>query len=453
MEFLEKKFLVVGLGRSGLSVARWLSKKGADITIGDIKTEPDLNQKLLSEALELGVKLEIGRHREETFVHSDMIILSPGVPLDLDPLKTARKMCIPVIGEMEFAVRQFDTPIVAVTGTNGKSTIVSFLGSMIKDSGAKVFVGGNIGTPLMDYVVGDMDADYVVAEVSSFQLDTMDQFCPEVSLILNISPDHLDRYPDYEAYVQSKLKIFQNQKSGQYAILNDDDERLSRFQPTGGVSVLRYGMEKRESRHAFLVGKRLTARLPGEEVHYFNIENFRLPGRHNVENLMGAVLAGLILRMEPDIIRNSIANFKGLPHRMEPVRTIRGIDFYDDSKATNVDAALRSVKSFDRPVILIVGGRHKGGDYLPLAMAAEGRVKKAIILGEAKDLMARSFERIIPFSLADNMGDAVSQAFSSAEARDVVLLAPACSSFDMFTDYAHRGRIFSEEVEGLNNGD
>ncbi|MFC1867954.1 UDP-N-acetylmuramoyl-L-alanine--D-glutamate ligase [Thermodesulfobacteriota bacterium] len=453
MEFLKKKILVVGFGKSGLSAARWLSKEGASVTIGDIKKEADLNQEILKDALALGVKLETGGHRGETFIHSDMIIVSPGVPLDIAPLKAAGERGIPIIGEMGLAAGMFDTPIVAVTGTNGKSTTVSLLESMIKGSGARLFVGGNIGTPLMDYVAGDQDADYVLVEVSSFQLDTMERFCPEVSLLLNISPDHLDRYPDYEAYVRSKLKIFQNQGPGHYAILNDDDERLSRFQPTGGVSVLRYGMEKRDRLNAFLDDNRLIAHLSGEETHYFDTEKFRLPGRHNIENLMGSVLAGLALRLDPDIIMDSITGFKGLPHRVELIKSIDGIDFYDDSKATNVDAALKSIKSFDRPVILIAGGRHKGGDYRPLIVAAEGRVKKAILIGEARELMARSFQGVIPFSLADSMGDAVSQAFSSAGGNDAVLLAPACSSFDMFSDYAHRGRIFREEIEGLNNVD
>ena len=261
----------------------------------------------------------------------------------------------------------------------------------------------------------------------------MELFRPMVSLILNISPDHLDRYSDYESYVQSKLKICRNQGPGNYAILNDDDPRLSRFRPSGRVSVLRYGMEKRENRNAFLDGKVIIAQLPGKQVHYFDIEGFRLPGAHNLENLMGTVLAGLALGLEPDTLENSIRNFKGLPHRIELVGSVMGIDFYDDSKATNVDSAVRSVKRFKKLLILIAGGRHQGGDYMPLVKAAQGRVKKAIFLGEAKHLMARSFEGTIPFDLADNMEEAVSMAFSAADDNDVVLLAPACSSFEGHT--------------------
>jgi UDP-N-acetylmuramoylalanine--D-glutamate ligase len=451
MDFFKKRILVVGLGRSGLSAARWLIREGADVTIGDIMSEKDLQGELYREAMKLGAKLETGGHRVETFLNQEMIIVSPGVPLEIAPLKAAEERGITIIGEMELAFRLFDTPVVAVTGTNGKSTAVSLLELMIRGSGARLFVGGNIGTPLMDYVMGDQSADYVLVEVSSFQLDTMEKFCPVVSILLNITPDHLDRYSDYEAYVQSKLRIFQNQGAGHYAVLNDDDERLARFLPKGEVTVLRYGMEERGCRNAFMHGSRMITRLPGKKDYHFDIEGFHLPGRHNLENLMGVVLAGLALGLGPEVIRNSIGDFKGLPHRIELVGSIGGTDFYDDSKATNVDAAVRSVESFDRPLILIAGGRHKGGDYSPLVKAAKGKVKKAILIGEARYLIAGSFEGIIPFELADGMGEAVSKAYRSAEANDVILLAPACSSFDMFSDYGHRGRIFRGEVKGLDN--
>ena len=452
MDVSEKRVLVVGLGKSGLSTTRWLSGQGAKVTVSDLKGEAELDGELLNEVSGLGAKLEVGGHRKASFLDKDMIIVSPGVPLDIEPLRAAKEKGIPVMGEMELASRLIDIPITAVTGTNGKSTTTAFLGALIENAGLKPFVGGNIGNPLMDYVAGDWKADYAVVEVSSFQLDTTEEFCPMISLLLNISPDHLDRYPNYEAYVQSKLSIFKNQGPGHYAILNDDDENLSRFDPSTGVSVLRYGREKRENRQAHMEGGQLHARLPGKETYGYELEKLRLPGTHNVENLMGAVLVGLVLDIEPRVIQNTIERFQGLPHRLEWVRNIGGLDFYNDSKATNVDAASKSIESFDGPVILIAGGRHKGGDYSPLVKASTGRVRKAIFLGEAKHLLAKAFEGIIPFSLAQNMKDAVSQAFSSSKPDDVVLLAPACSSFDMYSDYEHRGRHFREEVERLDNG-
>ncbi len=453
MKLLHKKVLVVGLGKSGISAARYLSKEGAIVTASDLKEEAELDRALLYEALQLGVDLETGRHRQETFLNADMIIVSPGIPLDIGPLRAASEAGIPILGEMELAVRLMHTPLLAVTGTNGKSTATALLGSLLQSAGLKVFVGGNIGPPLMDYVAGSWRADYAVVEVSSFQMDTMENFSPMIALLLNISPDHLDRYPDYDTYVQSKLKIFRNQGPGQYAILNDDDAVLSRFEPPGGVTILRYGWDKKPNRHAFIEERFLKAHLPGEKEASFGMERFKLPGRHNQENLMGVVLMGLALGIESKVIQRTLEQFQGLPNRLEHVGTIRGVAFYNDSKATNVDAAVRSVTTFDRPILLIAGGRHKGADYSPLVRASKGRVRKAIFLGEAKHLLAESFDGVIPFTLAEDLRDALSQAFSYAEPDDVVLLAPACSSFDMFIDYAHRGRVFREEVERLDHGE
>ncbi|MFH0844821.1 MAG: UDP-N-acetylmuramoyl-L-alanine--D-glutamate ligase [Pseudomonadota bacterium] len=254
--FLKKRTLVVGLGKSGLSAARWLSENGAKVTVSDIKSESEMDAKLLKEAKRLGIGLEMGAHTIETFLDVDLIVVSPGVPLHMTPLKFARERGIPIIGELELAARLTDTPLIAVTGTNGKSTTTALLGYLIEKAGFKVFVGGNIGTPIMDYVSGHGKADYIVVEVSSFQLDTIEEFSPFVSVLLNISPDHLDRYENYEAYIQSKFRIFQNQGQGQYAVLNDDDERLSRLHPSGKGSVLRYGLEKGENRQAFISQKK-----------------------------------------------------------------------------------------------------------------------------------------------------------------------------------------------------
>ena len=452
MDFFKKKVLVVGLGKSGLSISRWLTGEGAEVTVSDMKEESALNDRFVDEIRGIGITLETGGHRKETFLNSDMIVVSPGVPMNMELLTIARGNGIPVLGEMELAGTLINIPIVAITGTNGKSTTTSLVGAMIKNAGFKVFVGGNIGTPLIDCVTKGRDAEFAVVEVSSFQLDTMENFRPTVALLLNISPDHLDRYSSYEAYVQSKLKIFKNQGSGQYAILNDDDELLTHYDPSGGMAVLRFGLKKKKNRQAFIEGKKMITCLPGMEARTFDLERFQLRGRHNLENLMAGVLASLALEIETDTIQKTLDHFKGLSHRLEPVRRVRGVTFYNDSKATNVDAALSSISSFDRPVVLIAGGRHKGGDYLPLAKVARGRVRKAILLGESQNTLAEAFKGIIPFALAESMTDAVSQAFSAAETDDVVLLAPACSSFDMFSDYEHRGMVFREAVERLRNG-
>ncbi|MBN1106081.1 MAG: UDP-N-acetylmuramoyl-L-alanine--D-glutamate ligase, partial [Deltaproteobacteria bacterium] len=435
MDIRHRKITVLGLGRSGLSTARWLSKQGAEVTVSEVKRLHELDQQVVGEMSALGVRLETGGHRPETFLDSNLIIISPGVPHDLGPLIMAGRKGIPILGEMELASRFMDTPIVAVTGTNGKSTVTAFLGSLLKKAGHRVFVGGNIGTPLIDYVAGGEKTDYAVVEVSSFQLDTAETFSPHVAILLNISPDHLDRYPSYEAYEESKLKIFRNQGAGQYAVLNDDDPRVTRFRPSGGATVLRYGMESGEGRQAYAEGRNLLLAFPGKKAFHLDLQGFSLPGRHNLQNLMAGVLAGLALDVEPAIIQETILSFRGLPHRVEWVGSVKGVNFYDDSKATNVDAALRSLLSFERPILLIAGGRHKGADYAPLVKAAKDRVRKVILLGESSPLLAEAFNGVVPMESASDMEEAVRRAFSSARVDDVVLLAPACSSFDMFRDY------------------
>jgi UDP-N-acetylmuramoylalanine--D-glutamate ligase len=449
MELSQKRITVLGLGKSGLAAARWLDAEGASVTVSEIRRREDLDPEFLQGIAGMRVRLETDGHREETLLNSDMIVISPGVPTDLPVLKQAAAKGIAVLGEMELASRLIRVPMVAVTGTNGKSTVTSFLGSVIRSAGFRVFVGGNLGTPLMECVTQGRALDYAVVEVSSFQLDTAETFCPQIAVLLNITPDHLDRYPDYEAYEASKLSIFRNQGPGQFAILNDEDPRLAAFRPRGVGTVFRYGMERSEHRQAWVEGKRLLTAIPGKDPLSFHLHRFRLPGRHNLENLMAVVLAGLALGVSRPALQDGIDRFPGLPHRIEWVGAWGGITFYDDSKATNVDAAIRSILSFDRPVVLIAGGRHKGADYAPLVEAAQGRLRKAVFLGEAKSLLAGSFGENLPFTLAEDMRDAVAQAVKSARKGDVVLLAPACSSFDMFTDYAHRGRVFREAVEEL----
>lgn len=452
MDFSNKKILVVGFGKSGLSTARCLTGRGAEVIIGDIKPESELDKEILREVRESGIKLEVGQHRTETFLDSDMIIVSPGVPLDIKPLVAARDAGVPIAGELEIASRLLKTPVLAVTGTNGKTTTVTLIEEIISRSGRNIFAGGNIGTPLMDYVHSGKNAEYVLLEVSSFQLDTADKFNPFVSLILNITPDHLDRYENFDAYAKSKYSITKNQGKGQYAVINDDDPLLHEFIPESEVSVLHYGIKKADGRNAYINGNRLVAALPGKAEQSFNIDGFLLPGIHNLGNLMGAVLVALCTEIETNFIQEVIQDFKGLPHRVEHIGKIAGIDFYDDSKATNVDAAVKSLEVFDRPVILIAGGIHKGGDYGPLVKASETRVKKGIFIGEARFRLGDAFSKDIPYEFAEDMEDAVNRAFSSAIKDDVILLAPACSSFDMFTDYGHRGRVFKEKVEELIDG-
>ncbi len=443
-----KKTVVVGLGVTGLWVVRYLSGQGNAVIVSEMRSEGELDQARCEEVRALGAVLETEGHREKTFLDAGRIVLSPGVPHDSPLLQEVRKRAVPVVGELEMASRLTKTPLIAVTGTNGKSTVTELAGRLLQNAGCEVFVGGNLGTPLTAYVAEGGRADYAVVEVSSFQLDTIEKFRPLVSVLLNVSPDHLDRYEDYEAYVASKLRIYENQRAGQYAILNDADPRLSKAAPRPGPTVLRYGPDRAQGRHAFVEEGRIRAHV-GDTEWDLPLGAVRIPGKHNVENVLAVVLIALALNIDAGVVEDTLKGFSGLPHRLEFVEEVEGRAFYDDSKATNVDAAVRAVASFDRPVILIAGGRHKGADYAPLVEACRGRARGAVFLGESSGLLAKAFDRAVPFSLAKDMEEAVSVAFSRSRTGDVVLLAPACSSFDMFADYAHRGRVFHEAVRRL----
>lgn len=452
LEIRGKRAVVAGLGRSGSAAALWLAGRGAEVTVSDLRCESDFAPELLAEMEEAGVRLETGGHKSDTFREADLVVVSPGVPLDIDPVVAALESGVPVLGEMELACRFIDTPMAAVTGTNGKSTVTALLGNMISNSGRRVFVGGNIGTPLIDLAARPGEYDCAVVEVSSYQLDTMESFRPVVSVLLNITPDHLDRYEDFEAYVRSKLRVFSMQEPGGSVVLNDEDEKLRRAEPGEHLTVLRYGLHESSGRAAWLSGNRVLVRMKGAEQASFSLERFAPPGAHNRENALAAVLAALAFGADAEAVQGAIDSFKGLPHRLELVAESHGVTFYNDSKATNVDSAVRAVKSFDGPVILIAGGRHKGGGYGDLVQACLGRVKEAVFLGEAKALLAGSFENAVPFYLADTLEEAVSLAAGRAGAGDAVLFSPACSSFDMFADYEDRGRAFIDAVAGELNG-
>ena len=452
MNFQNLKVAVVGMGKSGMAACRYLAGSGAVVTALDEKTEAQLDQAAVADLKRMGVHLESGGHHENVLMGADAIVVSPGVPADREPFISVQKRGIPVMGELELAYRILHTPIVAITGTNGKSTVTSMAGTMMQQAGLKVFVGGNIGTPLIEYALQGEGCEYAVVEVSSFQLDTSHHFSPAVAVLLNISPDHLERYDSYETYKASKCRIFQNQGPGQVVILNDEDRTLAELEPGGGVSVLRYGLSDGPGRCAYVRDGMIHCVFPGKDLFRFDLSETTLPGKHNHENILAAVLIGMALDIPAKSMGESLRTFRGLPHRLEFVGQIKNVSFVDDSKATNEDAAVKAISSFDHPIVLIAGGRHKGGSYASLLRAAQGRVRQAVFIGEAKGLLAGTFEGKIPFSLADSLSDAVAQAYKAAHEEDVVLLAPACSSFDMFSDYAQRGKIFREAVERLRHG-
>ena len=442
---------VVGLGRSGLAAARFCRAAGARVTVSEAGAVDHFIAG--SEALErAGVSLEFGPHREAAFTRADLIVLSPGVPHTIAPLEAARQRGVPVMGEMELAARFVREPIAAITGTNGKTTTTELLGAMLAASGLGVFVGGNIGRPLIEYVEAATPVDWLVVEVSSFQLDTMTTFRPRIACLLNISDDHLDRYPDAAAYAASKWRLFGNQTDEDTAILNAavvDTYGPPDPLPAGRVLYFN-GAPEGHTAAAVLSGSRL--RLdpgPGSRCVELAWPSLPLVGRHNEENIEAAALAALTAGATPAGIRQAVADFEGLPHRVRFVREVDGVRYYDDSKATNVDAVARALDSFAQPVVLIMGGRDKGGSYQALEARLRQKVCQLIVMGEAADIIARAFRHIVPIRTAGSMGDAVRIAAETAREGQVVLLSPACSSFDWYDNYHQRGEDFCHHVQQL----
>ena len=440
MERLEdKRVLVVGLARSGLAAASFLRRRGALVTITDRVPEAELGV-AVEQARRLGCAIALGGHPQELFTGADLIVLSPGVPLDLPQLVAARARGIPVTGEFELACRQLSLPMVAVTGTNGKTTTTTLIGDMLKRSGRPVFVGGNIGNPLISLLDEADMPELAVVEVSSFQLDIMETFHPQVAVLLNITEDHLDRYPSFDAYAASKCLLFARQTEEDVAVLPADDPLImGRCAPRSRRLLF---SRHRTSADAHLNGNRLICRGAGGEIHSYDLGGWQLTGHHNLENLLASVLAASAAGASPDAVQQSINEFRGLPHRLELIHEWRGIRFYNDSKGTNVDAVVRSLESFTEPIVLIAGGRDKGGSYGPLVPLVRDRVKTLILMGESRFLMAKALGHLTCAVVVETMGDAVQVAIRAAVPGDVVLLSPACSSFDLYQNYAERGDHF-----------
>lgn len=446
-----KKILVVGLARSGIASALFARKKGALVTVTDISSPENLDAPV-SDLEKQGIRLILGRHVEDDFTQADLVILSPGVPHTITPVKQAVSKGVKVVGEMEFASWFIKAPIVAVTGTNGKTTVTTLLGKMLSLSEKSVFVGGNIGAPLTGYVDTGKTANVVVAEVSSFQLDTIDTFVPEVAVLLNISEDHMDRYPDFEGYGKSKFRIFENQTRQHTAILNSNDPVIAKMleaTPLNG-RIWRYFENEK---HPRVVVEKGCLKITVDRKKPFQIDLTKtgIKGPHNIENIAAASLGAIAAGGTQKGIQAAVDAFTGLPHRMETVKTLGGVLFINDSKATNVVAVEKALESFDRPIHLIMGGQHKGGIFTPLEKEIRTRVKTLICMGEAGDEIFSTLKGapIVKAEKAADMDMAVAKAFANAEKGDVVLLSPACASFDMFENYEARGRAFIKAVDDL----
>ncbi len=438
------RITVVGMGKSGMAAARLLAREGAHVQVlDDRKTAPP---SLVPDPEDgASIQLRCGPWKDEDFLASDRVVVSPGVPLLKLPLQSLRERNIPVIGEMELAAARLSAPILAITGTNGKSTTTMLVGEMLRSAGWRVFVGGNLGTPLCEAVGAHWD--FIVAEASSFQLETIRHFRPRIAALLNITPDHLDRYPDLDAYRQAKWRLFENQTAQDHAILNADDPD-SAPPVLAGRTVL-FSRTRIPEQGVYLRHGEICANLWGKEEAVFKVDRLKLRGVHQIENVMASVAMALLCSTPISGVRRVLAEFRGLPHRMEFVRTVRGAQYVNDSKGTNVGAVLKSLEGMTAPVILIAGGKEKGCDFDPLRVPIQKKVKRLILIGEAAEKMAHTLSDATTLERADSMEMAVEKAAASAVSGDVVLLAPACASFDMFLDYQDRGDRFKQAVAAL----
>ena len=452
MELKKKRVLVVGLGKSGLAAALFLKERGAQVTVSDTRSAAAL-AKDIPALLEAGIMVESGGHGLLTFRRQDLIVVSPGVPLETPEVKQAIAFGQTVIGELELASRFLKGGIVAITGSNGKTTTTTLIGQIFRDAGAPTLVGGNIGLPVIELVDESTEDTVNVLEVSSFQLETVVEFHPRIAIILNITPDHLDRHGSFEKYVAAKERIFLNQTSNDALVLNADDPVTQVCASRARANIYWFSATKIVRQGAFVRDGIIfwIEREGGKAEPILPLSEIPLKGSHNVENVLAAVCAGRLSTISAESIRKTVSEFHAVEHRLELVAKISGVEYYNDSKATNVDATLKAVASFPSGIHLILGGKDKDSDYTLLAPLLKERVKAIYTIGAAAEKIERHLAGVIPIVSAVTLDVAVAKASVAANEGDIVLLAPACSSFDQFDNYEHRGRVFRELVTGLKH--
>jgi UDP-N-acetylmuramoylalanine--D-glutamate ligase len=450
MDLEGQPVVVVGLARSGVAAARFLASRGARVLATDRKPASELEAEALSLAA-IGARLELGGHREATFLDAALVVVSPGVPWDLPELRAARAAHVAVVAEIELAFRHLRGRVVAITGTKGKSTTTAALGAMLSAAGYDTRVGGNIGTPLIGMLEGSSEASVFAVEVSSFQLEGIERFRPSVSVCLNLSPDHLDRHASFDDYARAKGRIFENQTREDWAVVNADDPLAMGLAQKGRARLLSFsGTRVLDGPDAaFFEAGEARLRSGGATETLFSRAAIQLPGAHLASDLLVAAAAARLLGTPLATIAGTAASFNGLEHVLERVAELRGVSFFNDSKATNVDAVAKSLEAFDRPVLAIMGGRYKGGDFSSLSETVARHAKAVLAIGEATDRIAAALSAAAPVTPCRSLGEAVEVAFALAVRGDAVLLAPGCSSFDMFRDYAERGHAFKDAVRRL----
>ena len=450
MEIKGKKVLVVGLGKSGLAAALFLRHQGAQVTVSDVRSA-DVLAKDIPALIDEGIAVEAGGHGLLTFRRQDLIVVSPGVPIDTPELVQVKKFGLPIIGEVELAAHYLRGHVLAITGSNGKTTTTSLCGEILKAGKLSTQVGGNIGVPVIALVEDSREDGWSVLEVSSFQLETTYEFHPEIAVILNITPDHLDRHGTFENYAAAKERIFARQTADDALVLNADDEAAKSAAARASSRIFWFSRAKVVRQGAFVhngvIAFRASEQSAAEPV--LKVEEIPLKGAHNVENVLGAVCAARLAGVDAETIRAAVMQFQAVEHRLEFVATIHGVEYYNDSKATNVDAAMKAIAAFPGGIHLILGGKDKNSDYRQMRALLTERVKAVYTIGAAADKIFTHIDGAVPIVTAGTLEEAVARAGAVAQPGEVVLLAPACSSFDQFENYEHRGRVFKQLVREL----
>ncbi len=450
MELKNKRVLVVGAGKSGISAARFLREQGAKVTISDARSAAALAGEIPA-LMDAGIMVEAGGHGLLTFRRQDLIVVSPGVPMDTPEVRQVVALGMPVIGELELASRFLRGQVIAVTGSNGKTTTTTLVGEILRRGGMETLVGGNIGLPVIDLIAESRPGTWSVLEVSSFQLETVEEFRPRIAAVLNITPDHLDRHKTFAHYAAAKARITARQDAEDFLVLNGEDKEAQMVAAKSRAQVFWFSARRPIRQGAFVHGESVVflAKEGGRAEPVMPVSEIRLRGLHNVENVLAAVTIARLAGVSSEVIRLAVGEFKAVEHRLELVRVRDGVEFYNDSKATNVDAAMKAVGSFAGGVHLILGGKDKDSDYRQMAGLLKERVEVVYTIGSAAEKIGRELEGVVKMVKAGRLDVAVAKAAKAATAGDVVLLAPACSSFDQFESYEHRGRVFRELVAAL----
>jgi UDP-N-acetylmuramoylalanine--D-glutamate ligase len=453
LELKGKKVLVVGLGKSGRAAALFLRHRGAQVTVSDVRSAEAL-AKDIPALLDEGIMVEAGGHGLLTFRRQDLIVVSPGVPLDTPELVQARNLGLAIIGELELAARFLKGRILAITGSNGKTTTTALTGEILKTAGLPTLVGGNIGVPVVSLIEESTDESWAVLEASSFQLESTEEFRPAIAVILNITPDHLDRHGNFENYARAKERIFARQQADDALVLNADNARTAETAQRSAGKVYWFSIEHKVRKGAWIEDGYVVYRAAqdAEIEQVMPLSKIPLKGEHNVENVLAAVCAARLAGVSVDTIRVAIEKFQAVEHRLEYVATLHGVEFYNDSKATNVDATAKAVAAFSSGIHLILGGKDKGSDYSVLSPLLRERVRAVYTIGSAAEKIESQLRGVVSMHSCGTLDGAVNAAASAARPGEVVLLAPACSSFDQFENYEHRGRVFKELVGRRRGG-